>query len=194
MVKLDPRHVDMAKQIARSVVRRLPRNVHRDDVEQAALVGLMDALRRHPDGDGPAYEFYLRCRIRGEIFDELRRQDWSGRRRPGKPVTRFTMLEDYDEHWEDSVEGAAESPEALAINRIDAAKAWRTPQKSRDIRIMRACYEGGRRHIDVGRAEGISEARVSQLVTASLVRMRSHLTGEPPLEPHRCSRRAAGLR
>jgi RNA polymerase sigma factor (sigma-70 family) len=194
MVTLDPRHVEMAKTIALSILRRLPRNVQRQDVEQAGLIGLLDALRRHPDGEGPGYEVYLRCRIRGEIYDELRRQSWGGRRRVGAPVTHVSYLDDHDDQWQDAFAGQSEDPEQAAITRIDAAKAWRTPQKPRDIRIMRACYEGGRRHLDVGRDEGISEARVSQLVTASLVRMQRHLTGAPAPDTMPRSRRTAGLK
>lgn len=196
MVTLDPRHVQMAKSVAMGMMRRLPRNVLLADLMQSALVGLLDALQRHPEGEGPSYDWYLRCRIRGEIIDELRRQDWCQRRRPGVTVASVVLLDDLRgdlDEWEERIAGVVEDPEAVAITRCDAQKAWRTKQKPRDVRIMRACFEQGRLHKAVGVDENISEARVTQLVGASLIRMRSELTGESRAEA-RLALRAAGGR
>lgn len=178
LTQLDSRLMNMALAVARRFHQHLPRSVVLGDLEQAALIGLLDGLRRDPDGSGAAWEWYLRQRIRGEIIDELRRQDWGGRRR-GRAMPRTVHLDDVNARWEDLMEGKGESPEAIAITRLDAAKAWATPLGARDARIMRACYQTERRQKDVGVAEGVSEARVSQRVTRSLAGMRSHLTGEP---------------
>lgn len=182
MTKLDPKLAKMAISLARAFIKRLPRNVQTADLEQAALIGLLDALRRNPDGTGPGYEWYLRCRIRGEIIDELRRQDWAGRRRSGKPVPKMVHLDDMRDEWEDYMPGNFESPEEVAIMRLDAAKAWATPIGKRAERIMQASFCRGRKHLNIAADEGVSEARVSQLVTRSLLGMRSHLTGDDPAE------------
>ena len=74
MTTLEPRLQSMAITIARAFVRKLPCNVQREDIEQAALIGLMKGLRKHPTptGDAEGWEGYLRQRIRGAIIDELR--------------------------------------------------------------------------------------------------------------------------
>mgnify|MGYP001611454555 CR=1 FL=1 len=179
---LDPKLTKMALDVAHGFRRRLPRSILVGDLEQAALIGLLDGLRRSPDGEGPAWEWYLRCRIRGEIIDELRRQDWLGRRRRGRVVPRMLHLEDLT-GWEELFPAAGASAEDEAINRLDAAKAWTAPIGVRDTRIMRARFERNARQKDVGADEGVSEARISQRVAVALAGMRCHLTGEdPPLE------------
>jgi RNA polymerase sigma factor (sigma-70 family) len=176
---LDPRLQRMALSIARAFVRRLPASVCREDLEQAALIGLMDGLRRHPDGEGPGYDWYLRQRIRGSIIDELRAADWCTRSaRARGALHSMVHLDDVNESWTDQMAGASEDPELAAIRRVDGAKAWRAPLGARNERIMRAAYEGGLLQREIGAEEGVSEARVSQVIAIALGRMRSYLTGE----------------
>lgn len=177
---LDPKLMKMALGVAHAFLKRLPRSILTGDVEQAALIGLLDGLRRSPNGEGPAWEWYLRRRIRGEIIDELRRQDWLGRRRPGRVAPRMVHLEDMAGAWEDYMPADGVSAEDAAITRLDAAKAWRAPISARDARMMRATFDRGRRQKDIGVDERVSEARVSQCVSRSLAGMRCHLTGEDP--------------
>jgi RNA polymerase sigma factor (sigma-70 family) len=181
-VKITKAQYGMALKIARAIMRRMPCNVLREDLEQAALLGLVDALTRHPEGgQGPGFEWYLAARVRGSVLDELRRQDWSSRRRGGQ--ARATVV-----HMEDVSDGGSpaqfatddESPEDVAIRQIDAAKAWGAPLSPRDARIMEAAYQRGRKWRDIGVDEGVSEARISQRVSRSLIGMRSHLTGQAP--------------
>lgn len=177
---LDPKLVKMALDTARAFARRLPRSIMLGDLEQAAVIGLLDGLRRSPDGEGAAWEWYLRRRIRGEIIDELRRQDWLGRRRRGRVAPHMVHLEDMAGAWQDYMPAAGVSAEEAAITRLDAAKAWRTPLGARDARMMRASFERNRRQKDIAAGERVSEARVSQCVSRSLAGMRCHLTGEDP--------------
>jgi RNA polymerase sigma factor for flagellar operon FliA len=54
----------------------LPSHVNVDDLYSAGLVGLLNAVRRYNPRSGCSFESYARVRIRGAIFDELRRLDW----------------------------------------------------------------------------------------------------------------------
>lgn len=181
MVTLDPKLRTMALTIARAFCRRLPRNVVAEDLHQAALVGLWDGMMKHPDGSGPQWEYYLRMRIRGEILDELRRQDWAGRRRQGAstPPPKMVHLEDMNEQWCDLLPSNDADPERTCITRLDAAKAWRTPMPPRDRAVMAARYVRERLQHEVANEAGLSEPRISQLESRSLVAMRAHLTGNP---------------
>ena len=73
------RHLDDVKQVARSILRRLPASVQLDDLIQAGSVGLLDAARRFGPERNLPFRLYARIRITGAIFDSLRELDWASR-------------------------------------------------------------------------------------------------------------------
>ena len=72
--------------IARRIHRHLPRHVPVEDLYQAGVLGLLDALRKFDPQRRVRFESYMKFRIRGAILDELRSLDWSPRelRRQGR--------------------------------------------------------------------------------------------------------------
>lgn len=54
----------------------LPTHIDMDDLYSSGLVGLLDAVRNFNPKAGSSFESYARVRIRGKVFDELRRLDW----------------------------------------------------------------------------------------------------------------------
>lgn len=66
--------------LVRTVVGRLalslPAHVDMDDLYSSGLVGLLNAVRNFDPKGGSSFEAYARVRIRGAVFDELRRLDW----------------------------------------------------------------------------------------------------------------------
>ena len=66
--------------LVRSVVGRLamtlPPHVDGEDLYSAGLGGLLSAVRQYDPTAGTAFETYARLRIRGAVYDELRRMDW----------------------------------------------------------------------------------------------------------------------
>ena len=66
--------------LVRTVVGRLamtlPSHVDIEDLHSAGLVGLLNAMRNFDLHNGTSFETYARLRIRGSVFDELRRMDW----------------------------------------------------------------------------------------------------------------------
>jgi len=54
----------------------LPPHVDGEDLYSAGLGGLLSAVRQYDPTAGTAFETYARLRIRGSVFDELRRMDW----------------------------------------------------------------------------------------------------------------------
>jgi RNA polymerase sigma factor for flagellar operon FliA len=72
-------HLDDVKQIARSILRRLPVSVQLDDLIQAGSIGLIDAARRFGPGRHLPFRQYARIRVTGAIFDSLRELDWASR-------------------------------------------------------------------------------------------------------------------
>jgi RNA polymerase sigma factor FliA len=69
-------YLPLVKTIVGRLAMSLPSHVNSEDLYSAGLVGLLNALRRFDAKTGTAFETYARTRIRGSIFDELRRLDW----------------------------------------------------------------------------------------------------------------------
>ncbi len=78
----------MVKRIAYHMMTRLPASVEVDDLIQAGLMGLMDAVNRYDSEQGALFETYATQRVRGAMLDELREADWASRnvRRAGRQI------------------------------------------------------------------------------------------------------------
>jgi len=107
----------------------LPPHVDGEDLYSAGLSGLLSAVRQYDPEAGTAFETYARLRIRGAVFDELRRMDWVPRsvhtkarkvqaimqgieQRKGRPATEEEMakalkipLDEY-RHWAEEIRPA----------------------------------------------------------------------------------------
>jgi len=66
----------LVKAVVGRLAMTLPSHVNSDDLYSAGLVGLLNAVRRFDLKSGSSFEHYARVRIRGAVFDELRRLDW----------------------------------------------------------------------------------------------------------------------
>lgn len=178
---ITPQLMQLAVNMARSYLAKLPRNVLAEDVIQAAKIGLWDGLRRHPDDYNIGY---LKCRIRGEIQDELRRQSWQKRIHVGERavVVRF---DDISEEWEDLFSSPSVNPEAEAIAQIDRSKAWSADLSDVDRRIVFKRYVQGKQQNEIAKTERLSEARISQREKRALRLMREYLAAPAPREKRR---------
>ncbi len=67
------------KYIARRIHEHLPQHVPFEDLLQAGMVGLIDALNKFDSGKNVKFTSYAKFRIRGAILDSLRENDWSPR-------------------------------------------------------------------------------------------------------------------
>ena len=66
----------LVKRIAYHMMSKLPASVQVDDLIQAGMIGLLDAINRYEGSYGRQFESYAAQRIRGSILDELRDADW----------------------------------------------------------------------------------------------------------------------
>ena len=69
-------HAIMVKRIAHHLMGRLPYTVQLDDLIQAGMLGLLEAVRHYDASKGASFETYAGIRIRGHMLDEVRRNDW----------------------------------------------------------------------------------------------------------------------
>ncbi len=72
-------YLPLVKRVVRQLSFQADSVLDLQDMEQIALMGLLEALRRYgiPDGQFAAYAVH---RIRGAVLDELRQHDWRPRR------------------------------------------------------------------------------------------------------------------
>jgi RNA polymerase sigma factor for flagellar operon FliA len=74
--ELVEQHLPLVKTVVGRLAMGLPSHVDINDLYSAGLVGLLNAIRRFNPLSGASFETYARVRIRGAVFDELRRLDW----------------------------------------------------------------------------------------------------------------------
>ncbi len=66
----------MVRRMASQLIGRLPANVELDDLVQAGMIGLFDAMTRYESDRGAQFETFATQRVRGAMLDELRGTDW----------------------------------------------------------------------------------------------------------------------
>ena len=72
-------YAPFVKRIAYHMISRLPSSVQLEDMVQAGMIGLFDALKGYDISKGASFETYARIRIQGAMIDEVRRCDWTPR-------------------------------------------------------------------------------------------------------------------
>jgi RNA polymerase sigma factor FliA len=193
-------HMPLVQRIVSHFMRRLPRSVQRDDLVAAGMLGLFHALRSSAHTCPEMFAAYARIRIRGSVVDELRRHDWSPRRRKepvaaAAPTTNVTSIfpapqaaeprprvavVGFDDLPAGSAAGLADDS-ASPLDDVLARRAHEAlhsaveqlPQRERDILSMR--YFQGMPSKAIAQAMGLSEARISQLHARATSRLREIL-------------------
>ena len=187
--ELIERYAPLATAMARRM--RVPTNalIGRDDIESAALVGLIDAVDRYDPDRGVPFEGYAGLRIRGAVLDELRRVDDHTRdeRRRARIVAENAdpeigafaatlslelLLESGDRDWaaEDDSDDRYESQDLRS--RVESALRCLPPRQ----RELLARYYGDALTLRESAVRmGISEARACQLHGRAILNLRREL-------------------
>lgn len=72
-------HLSLVDFLVDRMMTQVPAFVSRDDIRSAALMGLLDASNRFDPRRGVLFKTFAERRIRGAVFDEVRRMDWFSR-------------------------------------------------------------------------------------------------------------------
>lgn len=91
------RYAPLMKYVVDRVASNIPKYVERDDLLNAAALGLFDALEKYDSGKGTKFETYAVWRIRGAVLDELRAMDWASRSVRRKARHIDTLTRDLDQ-------------------------------------------------------------------------------------------------
>lgn len=70
-------YVDLVKKIVRRLMPKYKEYNDSDDLVSCGIIGLIDALDKYDIKYGVKFETYATTRIRGEILDYMRKQDWA---------------------------------------------------------------------------------------------------------------------
>ncbi|HEX16469.1 MAG TPA: FliA/WhiG family RNA polymerase sigma factor [Deltaproteobacteria bacterium] len=68
-------YIPLVKYLAQRIASRLPQNVELEDLINAGVIGLIDAVEKYDPSKRIKFRTYAEFRIKGAIFDELRSQD-----------------------------------------------------------------------------------------------------------------------
>ena len=108
-------HLPLVRRQALALQVRLPASVELDDLIQAGMIGLLDALNRYDAAHGASFATFASQRIRGAMLDELRSRDWVPR-----SVRRNTrMLDEAIRNLEQRLGRAPEDREIAAALGVD---------------------------------------------------------------------------
>ncbi|MBQ0711439.1 MAG: RNA polymerase sigma factor FliA [Porticoccus sp.] len=72
-------YLPVVRRHALSMQVKLPASIELDDLIQAGVIGLIEAMGRFDTGVGASFETFASQRIRGSMIDELRTRDWMPR-------------------------------------------------------------------------------------------------------------------
>jgi RNA polymerase sigma factor for flagellar operon FliA len=184
-------HMHLVREIAKRVKQRLPPCFDADDLEQAGMLGLIDAATKFDPRRKVAFGAYARLRIRGEMVESVRKRNW--REAMNQPLAeyrdpdRFTAssgnsnmggelrggpreTKDPDSHL--AIVASIESRERREL--VDEALATLPPREAivvemyyrRDVEIREIATKPG---------FGVNKSRVSQIHHSALRRMKVHL-------------------
>ncbi len=89
-VELVEKYLPLVKSAVDRIKFKLPRTIDEEDLTNAAVIGLIEALRKYDSGKKTKFETYAMWRIKGAILDELRALDWASRstRRKARDVQK----------------------------------------------------------------------------------------------------------
>ena len=72
-------YAPLVRKIALHLQGKLPASVQLDDLSQAGMIGLLNAIKSFEAGKGAKFETWAGTRVRGAMIDELRGSDWTPR-------------------------------------------------------------------------------------------------------------------
>ncbi|MDR0292713.1 MAG: FliA/WhiG family RNA polymerase sigma factor [Oscillospiraceae bacterium] len=102
------RYVHLVRSIALRLVPTYRKHVDFDDLMSSGLLGLMDAIDKFDITKDVKFETYASLRVKGEIIDQIRRQDWA-------PISLRQKIKKVEECFETMESSMGRTPTELEV-------------------------------------------------------------------------------
>jgi len=174
--RLVEHYAEFAAMLAAIALRKFPSSIWREEIEQAALIGLLQAVERFDPDRGVLFETFAAWRVRGAIGDELRSVDHLKRGARHDDVEHELEAPKSLEEFEATDRVSALGAEDLELGRLplleelDQALA-QLPERERMVVVLHKLE--GFKMAQLAELLGVTESRVSQLYTKALQRLRA---------------------
>jgi RNA polymerase sigma factor FliA len=158
-----------------------------DDLESAALIGLIDAVDRFEPERGIPFEGYASLRIRGAVLDEVRRVDELGRADRRRQRAAAAQGEAGSYHGTVSLDDLIERGYHGGAEQDELAERYEAEDLRMRVRSAMTCLPPRQREVleryygqsltlrEAGLRMGISEARACQLHGRAIQNLRREL-------------------
>ncbi|MFH0795089.1 MAG: FliA/WhiG family RNA polymerase sigma factor [bacterium] len=140
-------YLPLVRYVALQFVGRLPAEIELDDIADAGVVGLIDALTKFDPLRQVQFQTYAQFRIRGAILDELRNLDWA----PRSLRSRVSKLKDACARLEQSLGRRPDESELAAFLELDPHEIRSLLEAAHALRVcsldpFTRCPNGGTGH------------------------------------------------
>jgi RNA polymerase sigma factor for flagellar operon FliA len=143
----------LIKLIVNRIALRLPPHVDSEDLVNAGVIGLMDAIEKYDPMRGTSFKTYAEFRIKGAILDELRSLDWF----PRSIRQKVNRLESAYADLERQLGRAADDEEVAEALKIDLEAFYEILAQASAVSLV-SIY-------DMGREEGEERSLVECLAS-----------------------------
>ncbi|MCX5800970.1 MAG: FliA/WhiG family RNA polymerase sigma factor [Candidatus Eisenbacteria bacterium] len=123
--KLVEQYLPLVKCAVDRIKFKLPKTIDEEDLTNAAVIGLMDALKKYDTGKKTKFETYAMWRIKGAILDELRSLDWASRSARRKARDMQKQVQVLEQKLGRTVSDA-EVGESMSLSSKDITRAGET--------------------------------------------------------------------
>jgi RNA polymerase sigma factor for flagellar operon FliA len=190
------RFVPLASRIARGMNVPVGGVAGPDDIESAALIGLIDAVDRFDPGRGVPFEGYASLRIRGAVLDEVRRVDELGRADRRRQRAAAAQGEAGSYQGTVSLEVDIDRGFHRGAEQDELAERYEAEDLRTRVRSAMTCLPPRQREVveryygqsltlrEAGLRMGISEARACQLHGRAIHNLRRQLSVVFPAPVH----------
>lgn len=86
-------HLPLVHFLVERMISQVPSFLTREDLASAGMTGLLDAANRFDPSKGVLFKTFAEQRVRGAIFDEVRRLDWFSRSLRGKQTSLHRAID-----------------------------------------------------------------------------------------------------
>lgn len=174
--KLIEQYLPLAEKIANRVSRNVSRYFERDDLLSFAFIGLVDAIKKYDKKKSLSFQCYAYMRIKGSIYDGLRREGYLKKLKDHPEPIRPISLDDLPENLLANVEHEhriEKQLNALSVKSAVSRVLEGMPDQMKQLIVM--YYYQGETFSDISKKMNLSKSWVSRLHQQALIYLGHHM-------------------